>query len=70
MSPPTRRQSVTEKWTTPSAVLSALGFLMMVYGSYQAFQQDTGKRIAVMESQIKGLERDIAWLRQDQDKRP
>ena len=66
MSPPPRRPAVIKSWTTPSAVLAALGFAMTVYGSYLTFQKDVGQRIAVVESQIKGLERDIAWLRQEQ----
>lgn len=64
MSP--RPSPTTRAWTTPSAVLAALGFVMTVYGSYLTFQKDVGQRIAVVESQIKGLERDVTWLRQEQ----
>lgn len=64
-----RRVPPIKAWTSPSAVLAALGFAMTVYGSYLTFQKDVGQRIAVIETQIKGLERDVAWLRQEQQQK-
>lgn len=52
-------------WTTPSSLLGIFGFVALVIAGYQQFQSDTAKDIAVLETKVAGLEKQIDGIERD-----
>lgn len=52
-------------WTTPSSLLGIFGFVALVITGYQQFQSDTAKDIAVLETKVSALEKQVDSIQRE-----